>query len=254
MNLHLPICKSNIHKMSINLTFLRIPIIRRGSDIFSHVFGGLFDMGWLWLVGSITLYVSFAKEPYIRDNILPKRPIISSILLTKATPYILQRTHAWQCMKKYLWNGCNAAFWRIHISRRGNCVFSQVFGGLFDICFEGIAPGTVCNCTYEMAVRLTFGKFTSVGEEVVYLARYFVDFLIEEAKDPRVALLHFGQMELDRVRSPETFALSPMYIFMMLEVTHCNALQRTATHCYTLQHTAAHCNKLQHTATHCNTL
>ena len=33
-------------------------------------------MGWLRCVGSIKLYVSFAKEPYKRDNILQKRPII----------------------------------------------------------------------------------------------------------------------------------------------------------------------------------
>ena len=44
-------------------------------------------MGWLWLVGSIKLQVSFAKEPYTRDNILQKRPIILSILLTVATLY-----------------------------------------------------------------------------------------------------------------------------------------------------------------------
>jgi len=44
-------------------------------------------MGWLWLVGSIKLPVSFAKEPYKRDDILQKRPIILSILLTVATPY-----------------------------------------------------------------------------------------------------------------------------------------------------------------------
>jgi len=44
-------------------------------------------MGWLRLVGSIKSYVSFAKEPYKRDNILLKRPIILSILLIVATPY-----------------------------------------------------------------------------------------------------------------------------------------------------------------------
>jgi len=48
----------------------------------------LFGMGWLWLLGSIKSYVSFAKEPYKRDNILQKRPKIWSILLTVATPYI----------------------------------------------------------------------------------------------------------------------------------------------------------------------
>ena len=43
-------------------------------------------MGWLRLVGSIKLLVSFAKEPYERDAILQKRPILLSILLTVATP------------------------------------------------------------------------------------------------------------------------------------------------------------------------
>jgi len=33
-------------------------------------------MGWLRLVGSIKLLVSFAKEPYKRDDILQQRPII----------------------------------------------------------------------------------------------------------------------------------------------------------------------------------
>jgi len=33
-------------------------------------------MGWLWLVGSIKLHVSFAKETYKRGNIMPNRPII----------------------------------------------------------------------------------------------------------------------------------------------------------------------------------
>jgi len=40
-------------------------------------------MGWLQLVGSIRLQVSFAKEPCKRDNILQKRLI--SILPTAAT-------------------------------------------------------------------------------------------------------------------------------------------------------------------------
>jgi len=29
-------------------------------------------MGWLWSVGSIKLWVSFAKEPYKKEYILPK--------------------------------------------------------------------------------------------------------------------------------------------------------------------------------------
>ena len=33
-------------------------------------------MGWLWLVGSTKSQVPFANEPYKRNDILQKRPII----------------------------------------------------------------------------------------------------------------------------------------------------------------------------------
>jgi len=46
-------------------------------------------MGWLRLVGSLKLLVSFAKEPYQRDYILQKRPIILRSLLIVATPYTI---------------------------------------------------------------------------------------------------------------------------------------------------------------------
>ena len=45
-------------------------------------------MGWLRQVGSLKLYVTFAKEPYKRDYILQKRPIILRSLLIVATPYV----------------------------------------------------------------------------------------------------------------------------------------------------------------------
>jgi len=44
------------------------------------------EMGWLRLVGSLKLQVSFVKEPYKRDDILQKRPIILRSLLIEATP------------------------------------------------------------------------------------------------------------------------------------------------------------------------
>jgi len=44
-------------------------------------------MGWLQLVGSLKLKVSFAKDPDERDYILQKRPIILRSLLIVATPY-----------------------------------------------------------------------------------------------------------------------------------------------------------------------
>jgi len=44
-------------------------------------------MGWLRSVGSIKLKVSFAEYRLFYRSLLQKRPIILSILLTKATPY-----------------------------------------------------------------------------------------------------------------------------------------------------------------------
>jgi len=49
----------------------------------------VFAMGWLWLVGSLKLQVSFAKEPYKRVDFLQKRPIFLRSLLIAAIPYIL---------------------------------------------------------------------------------------------------------------------------------------------------------------------
>jgi len=45
-------------------------------------------MGWLRLVGSLKLHVFFAKEPYKRDYILQKRPIIWRSLLIVDIPYL----------------------------------------------------------------------------------------------------------------------------------------------------------------------
>jgi len=48
----------------------------------------LIHMEWLRLVGSLKVKVFFAKEPYKRDDILQKRPIILRSLLIVATPYV----------------------------------------------------------------------------------------------------------------------------------------------------------------------
>jgi len=51
-----------------------------------RVYAYFFCMRWLRWVGSLKLQVSFAKEPYKRDHILHKRPIILRSLLIVATP------------------------------------------------------------------------------------------------------------------------------------------------------------------------
>jgi len=56
--------------------------------IIDDIYNLLSTMGWLRLAGSLILQVSFAKEPYKRDDILQKRPIILRSLLIVATPYL----------------------------------------------------------------------------------------------------------------------------------------------------------------------
>jgi len=49
-------------------------------------------MGWLRLVGSLKVHVSFAKEPYKRDYIFQKRHITLRSPLIVATPYVYMYT------------------------------------------------------------------------------------------------------------------------------------------------------------------
>jgi len=65
-------------------------------------------MVWLWLVGSIELHIFFAKEPYTRDNILQKRPIVvGSIKFHLEMTYDLWLTHVCDMTHSYyLWMNC----------------------------------------------------------------------------------------------------------------------------------------------------
>ena len=62
------------------------------------------NTGWLRLVGSLQLQVSFAKEPYKRDYILQKRPIILRSLLIVAIQY--RGTH---CLRPNTYMGHHAS-------------------------------------------------------------------------------------------------------------------------------------------------
>jgi len=59
------------------------------ANVLAQTGKGVF-MGWLRLVGCLKLQVSFGKEPYKRDDILQKRPVILRSLLIVATPYANQ--------------------------------------------------------------------------------------------------------------------------------------------------------------------
>jgi len=104
-------------------------------------------MGWLRVVGSLKLHVSFAKEPYKRDDILQKRPIIFRSLLIVAIP-IRQWLLACKCVTHlnvschaYKWvmsriqmrqvahtnESCHIYKWGVRQSEKNG----PVFGGLF---------------------------------------------------------------------------------------------------------------------------
>ena len=62
-------------------------------EIYMHMYICVYQymhMVWLRSVGSIKLQVSFAEYRLFYRSLLQQRPIILSILLTKATPYKLR--------------------------------------------------------------------------------------------------------------------------------------------------------------------
>jgi len=77
----------------------RLPV-SKGQRVLRRAWLGI---GWLWLVGSLQLYVSFAEEPYKRDDILQKKPIILRSLLIVAILYIHTQTHMHVYIYWYVW-------------------------------------------------------------------------------------------------------------------------------------------------------
>ena len=69
-------------------------------------------MGWLRSVGSIKWKVSFAEYSLIYSALLQNRPVILSILLTKAPPY-LPREYKRICL--YRFNICIYVHWYVII-------------------------------------------------------------------------------------------------------------------------------------------
>jgi len=64
-----------------SMSWHSVPLIQARAFFNSKLY-----MGWLRSVGSLKLWVSYANEPYKRDHILHKRPIILRSVLIVATP------------------------------------------------------------------------------------------------------------------------------------------------------------------------
>jgi len=75
--------------------------------VYRHQCGHKYNMGWLRWVGSSKLYVSFAKEPYKRDDILQKKRIIWRNLRIVATLVInavfITHRHKYTWRMEYWW-------------------------------------------------------------------------------------------------------------------------------------------------------
>jgi len=90
-----------------------------------------FVMGWLWLVGSFKLQVSFAKEPCKRDYILQKRRIIWRSLLIVATPFHvmgwlrLVGSFKLSCLIRH---GCPVKYDTGYVSHQNIVSFTGLFG------------------------------------------------------------------------------------------------------------------------------
>jgi len=78
-----------IEEVCVCVCGMTLPCQMTWFDITSHLHLDQ-TMGWLRLVGSLKLQVSFAKEPYKTDDILQKRPMIWRGLPIVATPYYLR--------------------------------------------------------------------------------------------------------------------------------------------------------------------
>jgi len=83
------------------------------------------DMGWLRLVGSLKIYVSFAKEPYKRDFILQNTPIICRSLLIVATPSDISMW-SWLDMSQYVWLDLTVTRYDIWMSHTHDMTYEWV--------------------------------------------------------------------------------------------------------------------------------
>jgi len=121
------------------------------------------DIRWLWLVGSIKIQVSWAKEPYKRGYILQKRPIILSILPTVATRCLSQKVMT-QLMFWYLdiriCHDQNMS-WSEHLMR-------QLLRSDIDTGWRGVMGCLICICHFQQKSPIEHAIFRTSHETYCY--------------------------------------------------------------------------------------
>jgi len=103
------------------------------------------DMGWLRLVGSLKLQVSFAEYCLFYRSLLQKRPVIWRSLLVAATPHGWFIFHMWMSHVQHMNESCRTKEWvmsHIGISHINMCRSHVTYSLLFLLpasgCWDGI--------------------------------------------------------------------------------------------------------------------
>ena len=227
-------------------------------------------MWWLRLAGSLKLQVSFAKEPYHRDDIQQKRPTIFRSLLFIATLYVIQniesrRTSTQEIeMSKMFSNWSNRILYRSEIT----FVWSMFF---FDAAAAKWSHDSLCPKCWPLhvswvcillqhAATHSATRCNTLCNTLQYTARHCHTL---QRNTLQHTATHCNALQYTSMHCNTQFTMSQMLAtpcFVSVHTTatrcntHCNTLQHDVTHCNAQQHTATHFNALQHTAAHCSAL
>jgi len=94
----------------------------------------IWTMGWLWLVGSWKLQVTFAEYRFLYRALLQKRPIILRSLLIVATPYPESTQARWKWWLIYTCQDSSIHVTTHTFKTRVTCVTEMTW--LFQICHK----------------------------------------------------------------------------------------------------------------------
>ena len=105
------------------------------------------NMGWLWLVGSLKLYVSFAKEPYKRDLNSAKETYNLKELTNRSHPIVTF------CVRKRLSRQNKPGF--IHVQQLIRVVLLYLYE-IFNVCMKFCMESWITCEISEACLKIRF--------------------------------------------------------------------------------------------------
>jgi len=235
-------------------------------------------MGWLRLVGSTKLQVSFAKETYKADYILQKRPkIMSSRRIQSTTKHAKQRHNphtATRCNTiQHTTTHCNTLQPSQHTTIHRNTPQHTATHGTCTISTGLDAHSQQLNTPNNNSPSTPTLHHTPTHRNTPQHTTTHCNTPQRPATHSTCTISTGLDAHSQRVNAPNNE--SPSTPTLRYTPTHRNTPQHTTSHRHTPQHTAhthrntqylhningsrrvqpaaTHCNTLQHAATHCNT-